>query len=63
MKPEELLKQVKEFINNQDFSAAKNFIEEHKNDFGEHFNKAKSMIENNEDINNTIDKVKDFFNK
>ena len=54
---------VSEFINNQDFSAAKNFIEEHKNDFGEHFNKAKSMIENNEDINNTIDKVKDFFNK
>ena len=33
MKPEELLKQVKEFINNQEFSAAKNFIEEHKKEY------------------------------
>ncbi|MDG3141344.1 hypothetical protein MKL29_00520 [Streptococcus suis] len=63
MKPQELLEQVKEMIANKDLSKAKHFIEEHKEDLGQHFEKAKDLIENSDAVTGVVDKVKGFFDK
>lgn len=63
MKPQELFEQVKEMIAKKDFSEAKNFIEEHKDDLGQYFDKAKGLIDNSDAVNGVIDKVKGLFGK
>lgn len=63
MKPQELFEQVKEMIAKKDFSEAKNFIEEHKDDLGQYFDKAKGLVENSDAVSGVVDKVKGFFGK
>ncbi len=47
MNPMELFNQVKEMIEKKDFEAAKKFVEENKDDLGEYFNQAKSLVVDN----------------
>lgn len=63
MKPQELFDQVKEMIAKKDFSSAKDFIEDHKEDLGEYFDKAKDLVENSDAVSEVIDKVKGIFGK
>ncbi|EHJ55642.1 hypothetical protein HMPREF9318_00652 [Streptococcus urinalis FB127-CNA-2] len=63
MKPQELFDQVKEMIAKKDFSSAKDFIEDHKEDLGEYFDKAKDLVENSDAVSGVIDKVKGIFGK
>ena len=44
MNPMDLFNQVKEMIEKKDFEAAKKFVDEHKDDLGEYFDKAKSPV-------------------
>ncbi|GEE07121.1 UNVERIFIED_CONTAM: hypothetical protein KB573_06500 [Streptococcus canis] len=63
MTPQELFEQVKVLIAKKDFSAAKTFIEDHKEGLGDYFEKAKTMLEGNDFINDALDKVKGLFGK
>ncbi|ESV54242.1 isoleucyl-tRNA synthetase [Streptococcus agalactiae LMG 14747] len=63
MKPQELFDQVKEMIAKKDFSEAKTFIEDHKDDLGQYFDKAKALVENSDTVSGVVDKVKSLFNK
>lgn len=63
MEPKELLAKAQEFIKNKDFDGAKAFIEEHKNELGEYFDKAKALLEGNDLVNGALDKVKGLFGK
>ncbi|MDY4760635.1 hypothetical protein [Streptococcus thoraltensis] len=63
MKPQELFDQVKEMIAKKDFSEAKNFIENHKEDLGQYFDKAKALVENSDAVSGVVDKVKNIFGK
>lgn len=63
MNPQELFDQVKDFIANKDFAGAKDFIEEHKDDLGNYFEQAKSLIECSEGVGGIMDKVKGLFGK
>ena len=44
MNPMELFNQVKEMIEKKDFEAAKKFVDENKDDLGEYFDQAKSLL-------------------
>ncbi|HEM6115491.1 hypothetical protein AB1395_05530 [Streptococcus pluranimalium] len=63
MKPQEIFDQVKEMIAKKDFSEAKTFIEDHKEDLGQYFDKAKGLIENSDAVSGVVDKVKNLFGK
>lgn len=63
MNPQELFDQVKDLIANKDFAGAKDFIEEHKDDLGNYFEQAKSLIEGSEGVGDIMDKVKGLFGK
>lgn len=63
MNPQELFEQVKEMIANKDISAAKDFVEEHKDDLGNYLEEAKGLVEGGEGLNGVLDKVKGLFGK
>lgn len=63
MNPQELFDQVKDLIANKVFAGAKYFIEEHKEDLGNYFEQAKSLIEGSEGVGGIMDKVKGLFGK
>ena len=44
MNPMDLFNQVKEMIEKKDFEAAKKFVDENKDDLGEYFDQAKSLL-------------------
>lgn len=50
-------------IAKKDFSEAKTFIEDHKDDLGQYFDKAKALVENSDAVSGVVDKVKSLFNK
>ncbi|MEW6857228.1 hypothetical protein ABG751_06105 [Streptococcus iniae] len=58
MKPQELFEEIKEMIAKKDFSTAKDFIDDHKDDLGNYFEEAKQLLEGSEGFNGVLDKVK-----
>ena len=62
MNTEELLAQAKKLIAKGDLSAAKKFVEDNKDNLGEHFDKAKKLLEAT-DLGGLAAKVKDIFGK
>ena len=56
-----LEKKAKDLISEQNLTEAKKFIEEHKNELGEYYDKLIQMVSSNAD--GVIDKVKDLFSK
>lgn len=63
MNPQELFEHIKELIAKKDFAAAKTFLEDHKEELGDYFDKAKSMLEGNDLVNDALKKVKGLFGK
>lgn len=63
MNPTELLNQVKELIEKKDFSAAQDFINDHKDELGDYFEKAKSLVESAGGLDGALDKIKGLFGK
>lgn len=61
MNPLELFNQVKEMIEKKDFEAAKTFVEDNKDNLGEYFDQAKTLISGNEMISGALDKIKGLF--
>lgn len=63
MNPQDLFNQVKDMIEKKDFSAATDFINEHKDDLGNYFEQAKQLLSGAEGANGLLDKVKGIFGK
>ncbi|MGT2930536.1 hypothetical protein ACVR1G_09990 [Streptococcus dentasini] len=63
MNPTELFNQVKDLIAQKDFSAAQQFIDDHKNDLGEYFEQAQGLLSNVQGADGILDKLKGFFGK
>lgn len=63
MNPTELFNQVKELIEKKDFSAATDFINEHKDNLGEYFEQAQALLQGTEGVNGILNKVKGLFGK
>lgn len=61
MNPLELFNQVKELIEKKDFEAAKTFVEDNKDNLGEYFDQAKTLVSGNEMISVALDKIKGLF--
>ena len=61
MNIDEIVKKAKDLISEQNLTEAKKFIEEHKNELGEYYDKLIQMVSSNAD--GVIDKVKDIFSK
>ena len=61
MNPLDLFNQVKELIEKKDLAAAKNFVEENKDQLGEYLSQAQSLISGSEGLNDLVNKVKDLF--
>lgn len=61
MNPVELFNKVKELIENKDFEAAKNFIDEHKDDLGSYLDQAKALVSGSEGLSGAVDKLKNLF--
>ncbi|WP_294051292.1 hypothetical protein [Streptococcus sp.] len=61
MNPLELFNQVKEMIEKKDFEAAKTFVEDNKDNLGEYFDQAKTLVSGNEMISGALDKIKGLF--
>ena len=58
MNPLDLFNQVKELIENKDFSAAKTFVEENKDQLGEYLSQAQALVSGSEGLDGLVDKVK-----
>lgn len=54
-----LLEKVKDLVGQGHVEQARQFIEEHKEELGEHYEKAKLFL--NEKNTSAVDKIKDFF--
>ena len=61
MNPLELFNQVKELIEKKDFEAAKTFVEDNKDNLGEYFDQAKTLVSGNEMISGALVKIKRLF--
>ena len=67
MNPLDLFNQVKELIENKDFSAAKDFdaaksfIDENKDQLGEYLSQAQALVSGSEGLDGLVDKVKGLF--
>ena len=61
MNPMDLFNQVKEMIEKKYFEAAKKFVDENKDDLGEYFDQAKSLVSGNEMVSGALDKIKGLF--
>lgn len=63
MNPQDLLNQVKEMIEKKDFSAAMDFVNEHKDNLGEYFEQAKGLIDGAKGADGILGAVKGLFGK
>lgn len=66
MNPTELLEQVKELIAKGDINAAKDFINEHKDELGQYLEQAKSLLEGldlSKGLDGLLDQAKGLFGK
>lgn len=61
MNPQDLFNQVKEMIEKRDFSAALDFVNDQKDNLGEYFEQAKTLIEGAQGADGILDKVKGLF--
>ena len=61
MNIDEIAKKAKDLISEQNLTEAKKFIEAHKSELGEYYDKLIQMVSSNAD--GVIDKVKDLFSK
>lgn len=61
MNKDDIMKKVEDMIGEGNIDKAKSFIEDHKEDLGEFYEKAKDLISNN--AGDVIDKVKGIFDK
>ena len=61
MNPLDLFNQVKELIEKKDLAAAKNFVEENKDQLGEYLNQAQALVSGSEGLDGLVDKVKGLF--
>ncbi|TLQ03608.1 hypothetical protein FEZ51_08360 [Pediococcus stilesii] len=61
MNKDDIMKKVEDMIGEGNIDKAKSFIEDHKEDLGEYYEKAKDLISNN--AGDVIDKVKGIFDK
>lgn len=61
MKPMELFNQVKKIIEKKDFEAAKKFVEENKDNLGQYFDQANSLVSGNKMVSRALDKIKGLF--
>ncbi|OJG75101.1 hypothetical protein RV12_GL001706 [Enterococcus quebecensis] len=62
MNTDEIVQKVKDLIGEGNFEKAKQFLEEHKDEIGEQYEKLKGMIPDI-DAGGLADKVKGFFKK
>ena len=60
MNKDELIKKAKELLNEGNIEKAKVFIEEHKVELGDYYDKAKDLLKS-EKIDGLIDRFKQFF--
>ncbi|MGG5371205.1 hypothetical protein [Enterococcus sp. AZ196] len=60
MTKEDLIKKAKELLNEGNIDKAKEFIEDHKEDLGDYYDKAKGLLKS-EKIDGLIDHLKKFF--
>ena len=61
MNPLDLFNQVKELIEKKDVAAAKNFVEENKDQLGEYLNQAQALVSGSEGLDGLVNKVKGLF--
>ncbi|MGT2754184.1 hypothetical protein [Streptococcus ovis] len=61
MNPTELLNKIQELIEKKDFSAAQDFLNENKDQLGEYFEQAKTLLEGANGLDGVLDKVKGLF--
>lgn len=61
MNPLDLFNQVKELIEKKDLAAAKNFVEENKDQLGEYLNQAQALVSGSEGLDGLVNKVKGLF--
>ena len=61
MNPLDLFNQVKELIEKKDLAAAKTFVEENKDRFGEYLNQAQALVSGSEGLDGLVNKVKGLF--
>ncbi|MFC3928142.1 hypothetical protein ACVR05_06195 [Streptococcus caprae] len=63
MNTNELFDKVKELISGGDLDKAKAFLEENKDNLGEYFEQAKSLLDGANGVDGILDKVKGLFGK
>lgn len=61
MNIDEIAKKAKDLISEQNLTEAKKFIEAHKSELGEHYDKLIRLVSSNSD--SMVGKVKDLFSK
>ena len=61
MNPLDFFNQVKELVENKDFSAAKTFVEENKDQLEDYLSQAQDLISGSEGLDGLVDKVKGLF--
>ena len=61
MNPLDLFNQVKEMIEKKDFDAAKNFVDDNKDNLGDYLEQAKGLVSGNEMVSGALDKIKGLF--
>ena len=61
MNPLDLFNQVKEMIEKKDFDAAKQFVDDNKDNLGDYLEQAKGLVSGNEMVSGALDKIKGLF--
>ena len=61
MNPLDLFNQVKELVENKDFSVAKTFVEENKDQLGDYLSQAQALVSVSKGLDGLVDKVKGLF--
>ena len=61
MNPIDFFNQVKELVENKDFSVAKTFVEENKDQLGDYLSQAQALVSGSEGLDSLVDKVKGLF--
>ncbi|MBM7712702.1 hypothetical protein [Enterococcus xiangfangensis] len=60
MEREELIKKVKELLNEDNLEKAKTFIEDHKEELGDYYDKAKNLLRSDK-MDDLLGQFKKFF--
>ena len=63
MNPLELFEQVKDLIAKKDFSAAKDFIDDNKDNLGGYLEQAQGLLKGAQGANGVLDKITGLFGK